>query len=356
MSYACTDLSEKPIEVEQSCTFFNSPREIRDLIYGFVFEGGKSEEGALSPLGSCRQFYIEARGTAWSAVTFRFDWSKISHKYFDGDWMPPRSAEETESSFQECLDREREEAGLFPNGADAVLATRSPADFTVRSIATRAGLSPQQIGAIRRIHVAPYVVYPRVFSSYDNLWVLQHFLQSLQETLDTPKFNQLDRLDIRMLYAGFSPKRPAFSEALTSLTSGLWAHKITKRIVVSFPYSREQSKAVSPVWTKVEKDRISFASQIFRATYEKKNLNALQCRSATYEGNMRWEWKYYCTDQEHAGLCPVRYIEITEAGELPSEDLEEEYRLDMQLRAPDAPFPPLVISSRPEVLVGDSHT
>ncbi|KAF2797855.1 hypothetical protein K505DRAFT_372167 [Melanomma pulvis-pyrius CBS 109.77] len=102
------------MEVEQSCTFFNTPREIKDLIYGFVFEGGKSEEGALSPLGSCRLFYIEARDTAWSAVTFRFDWSKISQKYFDGDWIPPRFTESNAPSFQ-ALDWESE-ARPVPNG------------------------------------------------------------------------------------------------------------------------------------------------------------------------------------------------------------------------------------------------
>jgi hypothetical protein len=321
-----TDIEQRPFGIEQACLFFQTPREIRDLIYEQVFVRGKSEDGALNPLATCRQFYNEALFIAWSLVTFRFDWSNIAHKYFSHPWTPPFPVDE--KLLHRSVFSLQQTALPEPKATDHVYSGLTPADFTIRAMATRAGLNAQHIGAIRNIRVAIFMGHPEVHSTFTNFWILCHFLQSLQQVPGTSNFGQLERLTLERECGSLMSN---LMDDFRKTMSVLWASNITKRIVTSFPYSIHQSEALGCLWSEQEKDRIQFAAEAHHGQYGRKPFQDAEPQPFDiWERDMTSEWRYHCMTEDRPGFRMVRYIEVVKYGETSTSDLEDEYWVDMQ--------------------------
>ena len=89
---AYIDPAARPLAAEQSSPFFRLPREVRDGIYELVFGTTSlcSNDKDAEPLLACRQFYIEARSTAFSNIQWSLNWNLMAQLLMDRDrWQPP---------------------------------------------------------------------------------------------------------------------------------------------------------------------------------------------------------------------------------------------------------------------------
>lgn len=210
--------------IEQPSRLFNLPRELRDIIYEYVFTGFhplRSINLILCPLFTCRQFYFEARRIAFGSVTFRFVWGDIAYKYFDGN-LDHYFDKFKENSQISLTARENYFFGMA--GGQSLLSSRPPGDFNISAIAQHAGLSTDHLRGLRRISV---ICFSQGSHQYEEL--LYHFLENLGGVIQADL--QLDLLTISLSWGRRSFQDMFYRFAPT--IRALWGARATKRIVLA---------------------------------------------------------------------------------------------------------------------------
>ncbi|KAH7356055.1 hypothetical protein BKA66DRAFT_428854, partial [Pyrenochaeta sp. MPI-SDFR-AT-0127] len=146
------DPATVPLSIEQPSDLFRLPRELRDRVYYFTFRQPDCARSSIvaAPLLTCRQFYVEARAIAFSNIDWRIDWDRTIRPYYNGE-AQSFDGQPLLAHFYEQLG-----APIPPQMENIHWSTRTPLNFTISHLCTRARLSDQQRAAIRRLTISNY--------------------------------------------------------------------------------------------------------------------------------------------------------------------------------------------------------
>lgn len=162
--------------------FTKLPRELRDIIYEYVFHGFPCDTPSSSiaaPLLTCRQFYFEARLLAFARIDWRIDVGSMCKEYYSND------------DYLECGDLITESAISSISNVWGTTSSKSPLSdipttpyFTMKSLMTNAGFDVEQRAALRRITIVNcwYDWHVDTFQKrppHDILWYVLHDLRDM---------------------------------------------------------------------------------------------------------------------------------------------------------------------------------
>jgi hypothetical protein len=260
-----------PIIDQPSPFFFTFPREIRLIIYEFVFADGNpliSNTTTLCPLLTCRQFYMESRKIAFGSVTFRFFWRDIAHKYFDGD------LDTFFNQFRICkpiTPADNRHYLLGTGEGQDLLSTRHSSGFKIHAMAERAGLSAGHFGALRRISIICFRYDP----PNENMRLLGHFLDNFVDLF--PKDLQLDLITISFPWD--AQDFPALFYLFSPEIRPLWLARAVKRIIftncdnpkpawLNWKVARHIKQMTKPIPRAYDKNKVFHGQDAFRRITE----------------------------------------------------------------------------------------
>lgn len=212
--------------------FTKLPRELRDIIYEYVFNSSPIDTPSsqiATPLQTCRQFYFEARLFAFACIDWRVDVGRMCKEYYNNDLFYEQGELITEPTV----------SNVWDTGSPSKFAfTPTTPYFTMKSLMTKVGLRNVLRASIRRITIVNcwydcHVDRMQTRPPNDILWYLLHDLRDM--------LGESQHLDCITLER---PEPPAW-EQLPQLAVGqdglpnwkpgldlLWAMDITKRFLL----------------------------------------------------------------------------------------------------------------------------
>lgn len=158
--------------------FTKLPRELRDQIYGYIFNSSPSDTPSSQiarPLETCRQFYFEARFFAFSHIDWRIDVGDMCKEYYSNDLF---------NDFGELM-TEPTVSNVWETGSPSEFASMPKAPyFTMKSLMTKAGLREELRTSLRCITITNcwydcHLDRMQTRPPNDILWYLLHDLRDM---------------------------------------------------------------------------------------------------------------------------------------------------------------------------------